>query len=82
MSIDESSEEVKFTLYAVIIDIDRKLCIINDRILKVGSVINGAMIQKIEKGRVDLMVGGERFSLTTNQKIKTIKLLAGEKNEI
>lgn len=76
------TREVKFELNAIIMDANRKLAIINDKILKVGDNIQGAVIQNIEKSKVILSIEQKQIVLSTNSRIQSIRLLKKEnKNE-
>lgn len=67
--------EVEFVLNAIIIDEERRIAIINDEILGVGDVILGARVESIVKSRVVLKLGGRVVALSTNSRVKRIKLL-------
>jgi hypothetical protein len=69
--------EVEFKLNAIIIDETRRIAIINNTILKVGDVFLGAEVKSIKKRRVVLIIEGNRILLSTNSRIKKVRLSGG-----
>lgn len=71
----ESVRIVQFTLNAIVIDETRRLTIINNTILKVGEMIQGAQVDNIVKGKVVLKVNKKTVVLSTNSRVKQVRLL-------
>ena len=69
--------EVEFKLNAIIIDESRRIAIINDKILYVGDFIEGAEVIVVVKSQVVLKIKNEQFVLSTNSRIKKIRLIGG-----
>jgi len=69
--------EQEFILNGIIIDKERKTAIINNTILKENQLIGGARVLSIRKGEVILEVNNERISLSTNSRIKRVRLIGG-----
>lgn len=70
-------KEVKFELNAIIMDTRRKLAIINGVIVKEGDMVAGAKINIIAKSKVVLKINNQTVILSTNSRIKTVRLLGG-----
>ncbi len=69
--------EVVFKLNAIIIKQEGKYVIINNKILKVGEMVDGAIVKDIKKSKVLLEFNGKEIILSTNSKIKKIRYLGG-----
>jgi hypothetical protein len=67
--------EVEFKLNAIILDDKRRIAIINNKILEVGDVIQGAEVIAIVKSSVVLKIRDENLVLSTNARIKRVRLL-------
>ena len=73
------SEEVKYILYATILDEDRRIAVINRRICQVGDILEGgAEIKHITKGQVTLILEGQSINLLINPSIRKIYRLEGD----
>lgn len=70
--------EVEYKLNAIIIDRTRRIAIINDTILSVGDMIQGAQVVSIVKSRVVLTIEKKTILLSTNSRIKKVKLIGGK----
>ncbi|MGE5340736.1 MAG: hypothetical protein ACM3SY_04560 [Candidatus Omnitrophota bacterium] len=70
--------EIEFKLNAIIIDDHRRLAIINDKIVRIGDLIQGAQVVDIVKSQVTLKGGNDNVVLSTNSRIKKIKLAGGK----
>ncbi|MCP5045729.1 MAG: hypothetical protein GY940_01055, partial [bacterium] len=79
--INTRTKTVEFKLNAIIMDKDRKLTIINDTILKVGDMIAGARVMRIGKGEVILNVNNKNIILSTNSRIKQVKIIEGGESD-
>lgn len=79
---DESKfeKEIQFRLNFIIIDNDkdRRIALINDTILNTGDFISGAKVINIQKSRVILKFKEKNIVLSTDSRIKTIKLIGGK----
>jgi len=71
--------EVEFRLNAIIIDDSRRIAIINDKILKMGDILEGAEVKLIAKSKVLLKIRGEEIVLSTNSRVKRVRLLEDRK---
>jgi hypothetical protein len=69
---------VEFKLNAIIIDAKRRIAIINNTIVKPGDIIEGAVVLSIAKTMVVLKVNNENVVLSTNSRIKEVKLIGGK----
>ena len=69
--------EVEFKLNAINIDEKRAIADINGKRLRVGDVVQGAEVIAIIKGQVVLQINNKKFVLSTNSRIKKIKLMGG-----
>ena len=79
--VKESIRVVQFTLNAIIMDSNnRRLTIINNTILKVGDMIQGAQVTNIVKSKVLLTVNKKTVVLSTNSRVKQVRLVE-EKGE-
>jgi hypothetical protein len=72
-----TEKEMKFELNAIILDMQRRLAIINNTIVKEGDMVGGAKIFAIAKSKVVLKINGQTVILSTNSRIKTVRLLGG-----
>lgn len=70
--------EVEYKLNAIIIDRKRRIAIINDTILTVGDMIQGAEVVSIIKSRVVLTIEKKTVLLSTNSRIKKVTLIGGK----
>ena len=78
-----SDQEYTYVLFATILDKDRKIAVINDRVCQEGDILQGgALVQAIQRGDVILIFKDQIINLSINPSIKKINDLKGEKNEI
>ncbi len=70
-------KEIQFKLNAIIMDRERRLAVINGTIVKAGELVNGALVTNIGKKRVMLKYNDTDIVLSTESRIKTIKLVGG-----
>jgi hypothetical protein len=76
--MDEGDKIYKYSLFAVVIDQNRKVAVINDRICRVGDILpGGAAVRIIEKGRVELNIQDKKVILLINPGIDEIKQVQG-----
>jgi len=75
------TREVEFKLNAIIIDQNRRIAIINDTIVKVDDTIAGAKVVAIVKSKVQLKIKSKTIVLSTNSRIKRVKLIGGQGEE-
>ena len=78
-SKSQEEQEVEFKLNAIIIDDTRQIAIINDKIVKPGDNVLGAEVVMIAKSKVLLKARGEEFVLSTNSRVKRVRLLGDRK---
>lgn len=78
-SEDQYTREIEFRLNAIIIDQQRRMAIINDQIVKIGDTILGATVVSIVKSEVVLMIEKTTVVLSTNSRIKKIRLVESKK---
>jgi hypothetical protein len=74
----ETPKEITFKLNAIIIDSQKRVAIINDTILKVGDMILGAKVMIIVKSKAVLKINSKDVVLSTNSRIKKVKLIGGQ----
>jgi hypothetical protein len=77
----ETPKEITFKLNGIIIDSEKRVAIINDTILKVGDIISGAKVMIIVKSKVVLKINSKDVVLSTNSRIKKVKLIGGQGEE-
>ncbi len=70
--------ELKFKLSAILIGSNRRIAVINDKILKIGGIIQGAEVISIEKNKVVLRINKEEIVLSTLSQIKIVRIVGGK----
>lgn len=74
----KTAQKVRFRLDSIIIDNQRQLAVINNKILFSGDTISGAQVLNIRKQNVLIRYKEENILLSTNPGIKNIKLIGGK----
>lgn len=69
---------IEFNLNAIVIDEKRSIAVINGKIVKVGSDVEGAVVLSIKKGLVILKLNDSEIHLSTNSRIQKINLIGGK----
>lgn len=76
---EQIKREIEFKLNSIIIDADRRIAIINNRIVGDGDFVDGAEVALIEKTRVILHFRDKIIELSTDARIKRVSITGGTK---